>query len=169
MARNFSSFSGSWTIIESPKPFHSNWERQRRIKVKVREWKFYLLNVYSGKWFVICDILKGKWGKSLGTISKLCQTRCGRNVVQPVADQSWVKKLFCCSQRQPINNLAFRFKEGLLSQTLNKTIIPISGCIACSAVFICFYGIPTPCVTTYKPRQTWKTRGVQPLCSPIFI
>ena len=129
MARNFSSFSGSW-IIESPKPFYSNWQRQRRIKVKVRESKFYVLNVLSGKWFVICDILKGKWGKSLGTISKLCQTRCGRNMVQPVADQSWAKKLFCCSQRQPINNVAFRFKEVLLSQPLNKTIIPISGCIA---------------------------------------
>ena len=51
-------------------------------------------------------------------------------MIQPVADQSWAKKLFFCSQRQPINNVAFRFKEVLLSQPLNKTIIPISGCIA---------------------------------------
>ena len=83
-------------------------------------------------------------------------------MIHPVAYQSWAKKLFCCSHRQPIYNAAFHLKEVLLSLPTNKTIILISGCMACSAVFICFYGIPTPCVTTYKPRQTtWKTRGVQ--------
>ena len=133
-------------------------------------WQYIQENVL---WYLI--FWKGNEGRveeQYQNYTRLCQTRCGGNMIQPVADQSWAKKLFFCSQRQPINNVAFRFKEVLLSQPLNKTIIPISGCIAaiaCSAVFICFYGIPTPCVTTYKPRQTWKTRGVQPLCSPIFI
>ena len=130
-------------------------------------WQYIQENVL---WYLI--FWKGNEGRveeQYQNYTRLCQTRCGGNMIQPVADQSWAKKLFFCSQRQPINNVAFRFKEVLLSQPLNKTIIPISGCIACAAVFICFYGIPTPCVTTYKPRQTWKTRGVQPLCSPIFI
>jgi len=71
-----------------------------------------------------------------------------------------LKQLFCCSHKQPIYIVAFHFKEVPLSLPTNKTIIPISGCMVCSAVFLCFYGIPTPCVTTYKPRQTtWKTRG----------
>ena len=68
-----------------------------------------------------------------------------------------LKQLFCSSHRQPIYNVAFHFKEVPLSLPRNKTVILISGCMAYSAVFLCFYGIPTPCVTTYKPRQTWKT------------
>ena len=142
MARNFSSFSGSWTIIESPKPFYSNWQRQRRIKVKVRESKFYLLNVHSGKWFVICDILKGKWGKSWGTISKLYQiipnTLCRKYGSTRCRCNLGLKQLFCCSHRRPIYNVAFHFKDVPLSLPRNNTIILISGCMACSAVFLCF-------------------------------
>lgn len=49
-----------------------------------------------------------------------------------------LKQLFCCSHRRPIYDVAFHFKDVPLSLPRNKTIILISGCMACSAVFLCF-------------------------------
>ena len=136
---------------------------ESRLRWENRSFIFWIYIQENGLWYLI--FWKGKRVELRNNI-KIIPDYAKHVVVEiwfiPLHINLGLKKLFCCSHRQPIYNAAFHLKEVLLSLPTNKTIILISGCMACSAVFICFYGIPTPCVTTYKPRQTtWKTRGVQ--------
>lgn len=56
----------------------------------MRESKFYLLNIHSGKWFVICDILKGNTAK--GRVQERYQNYTRFNA-KGVVVEIWFKPL----------------------------------------------------------------------------